>query len=286
MDTVVYDSPADFMSLAQPLLERKEVANSLMLGVGLGIKEDPLLYGSPPFTCSVGDGDSPRLLALMTPPHPLQLISLGGGYADTVAAVAEALAAGDWQVPSVTATAPVAEAFARVWTARTGQAYRISFRMRVHELARVIEPEYSPGEFRAAKDDEQDLLADWFLRFDASVHEHPRIDAAEAEKGIRQRLDGGDAFVWCDGEPVTMALRMRPTVHTACIGGVYTPPELRKRGYATSCVARLSQVILDSGKRSSCLFTDLANPTSNKIYRGIGYRPVRDYVSVEIGDRG
>jgi hypothetical protein len=62
------------------------------------------------------------------------------------------------------------------------------------------------------------------------------------------------------------------------VGGVYTPPELRNRGYATSCVAELSRNILQSGKEFCTLYTDLANPTSNSIYMKIGYKPVCDSV--------
>ena len=36
------------------------------------------------------------------------------------------------------------------------------------------------------------------------------------------------------------------------------------------------QAELDKGRRWCFLFTDLANPTSNRIYQAIGYRPVRD----------
>ncbi|GAH16253.1 unnamed protein product, partial [marine sediment metagenome] len=48
------------------------------------------------------------------------------------------------------------------------------------------------------------------------------------------------------------------------IGYVYTRKHERKKGYATSVVARLSENILSSGKKFCFLFTDLMNPTSNK----------------------
>jgi len=87
----------------------------------------------------------------------------------------------------------------------------------------------------------------------------------------------GDIFLWDDGRPVSVAARNRPTPHGISVGYVYTPPELRGRGYATSCVAALSQHLLDSGYEFCTLFTDLANPTSNDIYQQIGYRPICDY---------
>ena len=60
------------------------------------------------------------------------------------------------------------------------------------------------------------------------------------------------------------------------IGPVYTPPALRGRGYASACVARLSQDKLDEGRTFCFLYTDLSNPTSNHIYQEIGYEPVCD----------
>jgi hypothetical protein len=60
------------------------------------------------------------------------------------------------------------------------------------------------------------------------------------------------------------------------IGPVYTPPELRRRGYASAVTAATSQAELDKGRRFIFLFTDLANPTANKIYQAIGYEPVID----------
>ncbi len=50
----------------------------------------------------------------------------------------------------------------------------------------------------------------------------------------------------------------------------------RRQGYASSCVAALSQTLLDQGRKYCFLFTDLANPTSNHIYQAIGYQPICD----------
>ena len=67
------------------------------------------------------------------------------------------------------------------------------------------------------------------------------------------------------------------------IGGVYTPPDERRRGYATALVAEVSRIKLAEGKALCFLFTDLANPTSNSIYQKIGYRPVCDFAEYRFG---
>ncbi len=99
----------------------------------------------------------------------------------------------------------------------------------------------------------------------------------EARKMAVQRIEVGDVYLWDDGGPVSMAFRARPTPHGYTVTGVYTPPELRGRGYASACVAALSQRLLESGKQFCNLFTDLANPVSNSIYMKIGYKPVCDF---------
>ena len=65
----------------------------------------------------------------------------------------------------------------------------------------------------------------------------------------------------------------------ARIGPVYTPREHRGRGYASAAVAEVSRRLLDEGVRV-CLFTDQANPTSNRIYQALGYRPVVDMANL------
>ncbi len=93
---------------------------------------------------------------------------------------------------------------------------------------------------------------------------------------VLARIASGNIFLWHDQGPVSMAQKLRPTRHGISVSGVYTPPELRRRGYASSCVAALSQQLLDAGFAYCTLFTDLSNPTSNEIYQRIGYRPLGD----------
>lgn len=69
----------------------------------------------------------------------------------------------------------------------------------------------------------------------------------------------------------------RPVAGAVRVGPVYTPPALRGRGYAGTAVAEASRRALAGGARSCMLYTDLANPTSNKIYAEVGYRRAGDW---------
>ena len=72
-----------------------------------------------------------------------------------------------------------------------------------------------------------------------------------------------------------------PSFGVARVGPVYTPGAHRGRGYASVLTAHVSRLLRDSGTRV-CLFTDQANPTSNKIYAAIGYVPVVDMANLVI----
>ena len=83
---------------------------------------------------------------------------------------------------------------------------------------------------------------------------------------------------WFDpsGTAVSTASINRVVPGGAAISLVYTPPEHRGHGYGAAVTAATSKAVLDQGGSFCCLYTDLANPISNKIYARIGYRPVQD----------
>lgn len=112
---------------------------------------------------------------------------------------------------------------------------------------------------------------------DAAAVGEPQGEREEVCQAVEDRITRSSLFLWEDGRPVSMAAGSRQTTHGIVVNQVYTPPELRNRGYATSCVAALSQHLLDQGHTFCALFADLGNPTSNSIYQRIGYRPVVDF---------
>jgi predicted GNAT family acetyltransferase len=72
-----------------------------------------------------------------------------------------------------------------------------------------------------------------------------------------------------------------PSYGVSRVGPVYTPRKHRGRGIASRAVAEVSRLLRDSGERA-CLFTDQANPTSNRIYAALGFRPVVDMANLVI----
>jgi predicted GNAT family acetyltransferase len=122
------------------------------------------------------------------------------------------------------------------------------------------------------------------------LHEgRPGRDRAEATLEHRLSSPSAGILLWEDGGvPVSLAGWGGPTPNGIRVGPVYTPPELRGRGYATALSADLSQRLLDGrlfegGRRFCFLYTDLANPTSNAIYERVGYRRVAESAEIVFG---
>jgi predicted GNAT family acetyltransferase len=128
------------------------------------------------------------------------------------------------------------------------------------------------------------LLVDWWRAFavEALHDEDPEIGLIEQEVDHRLDAKGWGLVVWEDaGEPVSFAGFGGATPNGVRIGPVYTPPERRSNGYASALVASVSGDRLDEGKRFCFLYTDLANPTSNRIYERIGYEWVCESAEIE-----
>ena len=132
------------------------------------------------------------------------------------------------------------------------------------------------GRLREAGAEDHELAHAWL---DAFVEEATSGDSPEDAAGWLERNAAdpdGRLVLWEDGATVSLAACGGATPHGIRIGPVYTPPELRGRGYASALTAELTRQLLAGGRDFCFLFTDLANPTANSIYQRIGYRPVTD----------
>lgn len=274
-----YAKADNFLARMQPLLEAQEAVYGLMLGVAGAVAADPQRYGEhAPYFATVEDGGVIAAAAAMTPPYGVILYSERPDPQPGLDAIAHDLVEHGWFVFGVNARVPLGAHFAATWTRLLPARATVAVEERLFELRQVIHPSYSPGRMRHATPDDLELVAQWNVDFVAEAL--AGIEARDLD-GARRRAERGIAaqmiYLWDDGGPVSLAGLSRPTAHGISIGPVYTPPDRRGRGYASSLVAALSRRMLDDGRAFVTLFTDLANPTSNHIYQAIGYCPVCDY---------
>lgn len=277
LSTSQFASADAFLQHAQTALMQNEAANALMLGICLRLRDYPGRIQTAPFLFTIDSQPHQiRLAAIMTPPHNLILHCAGACDPSALDLLAGHLLAHGWILPGVLGPAEVSEAFARGWAQRTGCQARLHLRERGFELRQVVAPRPAPGQLRPAELADLPLLTEWVRAFyQDALHEEIPID--QSREMAAQRIEDRQLFLWGTNEPVSMAGVTRPTPHGIAVSFVYTPAGLRGRGYASNCVAALSQRLLDQGYQFCTLFTDLANPISNDIYQRIGYRPIIDY---------
>jgi predicted GNAT family acetyltransferase len=279
VDVEQLSDPGSFGARARPLLLADEARHNLILGLLTTIAEQPGYYPEQRFWL-VRDGGDVVGAAMQTPPH--NLIVARPQRAEALDALAASI--GD-DLPGVTGARPEAEIFAELWAARTRTRPRVEFEQRIYALTKVVPPRPAPGFAREARRSERSLLLGWFRDFTAEALHDPEPDEERLAANVDVRLDGTGAglLVWDDGEPVSLAGWGGRTPNGIRIGPVYTPPELRGRGYASAVVAALSEARLAAGSRFCFLYTDLANPTSNRIYADVGYGPVCDSLQYAFG---
>ena len=266
MDVSFTSDVEEYAAAVEAFLLGDPVLNNVALTVLAQLRDGvPFGNGRPAFAV-VRDGDIVVGAASRTPPHPLLLASM---CTDAIDALAEAWPADD--APGVTGIADTSAIFAARWAARTGRSARRTLVLRIYRLSAVTAASEVPGALRPASMDDADLVTAWAVAFSGDTG----ATLGDVRPRIVHRIAARHVFLWeLSGRPVAL------TVHGPAVGGivrislVYTPPELRRRGYATACVADVSRLALDDGARGCMLYADLANATSNAIYQRLGYWPV------------
>jgi predicted GNAT family acetyltransferase len=265
---------AIFAERALPFLERDPVRNNN----AYSIVAERHLAGWPTepdalWVSVEDDGGELVGLAIRTPPRPVVLTDMPQAAA---LALADHLGASHPRLPGVFGPVEPARRFALRWAALTGARVAPTEGRRLFRLHQLIPPTQVPGRLREARLDDRDLLIRWSAAF--SLEATPTFPQPDPARPIDTRLaHGGMLWLWeLSGRPVSSLWLHLPAAGVIRISGVYTPSEHRRRGYASACVAAASQAALDRGAVACVLNTDLANPTSNRIYQAIGYRPVRD----------
>jgi predicted GNAT family acetyltransferase len=265
-----------FLTRAGAFLAAHEAEHNLPLGLLGRLRVEPRLYGFDPTFVVAEDGDSVVGCLLRTPPHGVVLSRFES--LEAVDPVAEAVLDMHPGLPGAVGPNDVVARFAATWSRLTGVEARIVIRQRVHAAAAVGVVPVAPGRMREACLGDIPIILDWLRAFAAeALGDAPHVEDVEETYRRREADPDGAWLLWDDGGPVSLAAYGTPTPTGTRVGPVYTPPEHRGRGYATSLVAELTAERLASGLAFCFLFTDLANPTSNAIYARIGYEPVADW---------
>ena len=177
----------------------------------------------------------------------------------------------DFIPPGVLAKSELARCFADAFCGSDGNTLKMT--MKLMRLDKLAEYKQAPGFYRLLTEEDLAYTPSWEHAFciDCGLPSYTYTDNLER---IKSRLGKDIHYMWEDGEPVSQAVYGRDTPNGAAVNWVYTPPQFRGRGYATSVVAVLTKSLLDRGKKFCYLFADAANPASCAVYHKLGYYDV------------
>ena len=186
-----------------------------------------------------------------------------------VEAMVGAIAEAGFSLPGVNGDATAN--FAGHWSEQRRSAVTPFQGSRLYEWMEPGETRDVGGRLRQALPSDRNLMIEWTRGFSVEIGE----PADDTEARVARQLAERELWLWDDGEAMSMAVGRKPVEGVVRISGVYTPANKRNQGYAAACVHGLSRHMRDAGFLC-VLYTDLANPTSNSIYRRIGYRAVAE----------
>ncbi len=281
VEILSHNHASELISLSGTYLERNESENNLPIGLAYRLAEDPHYYGpeSPLLLSILGQGKVVGV-AVRTPPHRIILSRIDANIQVAIVHLIRYLRGVNTRIPGVVGPAAEVQAFSDCWIEdQHSVSPRIVMRLRVFEARQVADLPLSQGKLRLARMDDHLLMAQWFVAFSEEIGEP--ADLESAKKRAEQHIKARRLYIWDRCAPVSIAAATRPTRNGTTINWVYTPPEHRNKGYATSCVWSLTKKMLTDGYSFCSLFTDLSNPTSNSIYTKIGYIPIGDALALD-----
>jgi predicted GNAT family acetyltransferase len=266
--------PHAFLDAAGAFLHADPARNSVILTRVESMRESDGRDGMLGFWQAPGEAVSGAFMH--TPPYPAALAAMPDAAA---AALAGDLADAGRALPGVNGNPEACQVFGAAWADRTGATVAVHRRMRLHRLDALVPPDpMPPGEAVVATSEHRDLIVAWYEAFAAEIDEP---SAGDVRPQVDDRLSHAGITLWIDGgEPVSLAGRTRTVAGAARVAPVYTPLEHRGRGYGAAATAAVTRAALDEGVAEVLLYTDLANPTSNRLYARLGYKPVEDTVSL------
>ncbi len=282
-ELVCHASPADFLERAESWLLAREAEYNLHLSLAYARRgaaddradEADAAVGTDVLFGTVEQEGVVVGCVIRTPPHKLLVTSIPSESArDIVETVAEVYD----QIPAVLGPADSAVAVASAWVALRGGGWETGMQQRIYQLDAVVPVRPVSGVMRLATMEDLESLAEWGAGF-ARDAGHAFLPESEQ---ISRMIERQALRIWQDERPVSMAVAQGETPNACRVGYVYTPPEVRRRGYASALVADLSQHMLDSGLSFCVLYTDFSNPTSNAIYQRIGYEAICDVRDINI----
>ncbi|WP_085506344.1 GNAT family N-acetyltransferase [Thalassobacillus devorans] len=272
MEVKEYKDPKEYLHKVEPLLMKQEAMNNLPLGIAERLKKQP----AEADLITIENGGEVVYTLLHTMRNQWVLPAC-----DTDQSVIEMAACylydNGYPVDGIVGKAEGAAVFKDACSKKSKRTSYIHMKQLVYRLDQLEQIHVNGGKLKVAEESDKALIAEWLRFFGREAGERSIME--DAETLAEHMVKSGSMHLWIvNGTPVSMVNQSRSTKHGATVNAVYTPDEYKRKGYATQAVWALTEKLLEQGYRFCSLYTDAENPTSNSIYKKIGYYPIGESV--------
>lgn len=272
---IIHKSPQEFLDHNLSCLMQNELANNLTLGIPLGLNNKNIQNNNYRFISVINENNKAEAVSVNISPR--LMISGNLNSEDSIKLIAEYFNDSDYPVTSIIGEKGIPEMFTKNFKGKIKWGRDLI----VHTLTKTKDIKLSSGKLEPSNENDLPQLAEFRYGFDLDTFGYSRSDRNKLYSETETNIKKKNLFVWKDnGEIVSMAVIMRNTQKIAIIGRVYTPKDLRGKGYGTSTVHTLSNEILKRGFPVCALFTDKLNLASAQIYSKIGYKTEMEFTDI------
>jgi len=271
MKLISVKDPQAFQKRVLSFLLEKQAQNCLGIGIIETLVNCPDVFQEY-YLWLIEDNGAIKGVSWWTPPHPIGLSEMPEIAIETLL---EEVLHLPQQLSSVIGPKPQADLFRDSYIKKTQRTLLSSMEQRIYQASKATLPFEVQGQMRVATSNDLELVSKWSYAFakDCGLG----LDEERIKSIATRSIQQGNRFLWeINGLASAMAGVSGPTPSGIRISSVYTPDNLRGRGYASAIVCGVTNRMISEGKRFCFLYTDLSNPTSNSIYQRLGYLPVCD----------
>lgn len=272
---IIHKTAQEYLYLNHSFLMENELANNLTLGVTLSLENKNIENPDHRFISVVNRNGKTEAVSVNISPR--MMISGNPNSKNAIKLISDYFNNTGFPITSIIGEKGLPEMFAKNFFKNKTSGRDLV----VHQLTKTNDLKLSSGRLEPANEIDLPKLAEFRYGFDIDTFGYSRSDKNKLYSETEVNIKKKNLFVWKDNrEIVSMAVIMRNTQNIAIIGRVYTPKDLRGKGYGTSIVHSLSNEILKRGLPVCALFTDKLNLTSTKVYYNVGYRPVMEFTDI------
>ncbi|WP_315948909.1 GNAT family N-acetyltransferase [Paenibacillus violae] len=266
-----------FKKEVSSFLEQDEAANNLLLGVLQSLSEQD---ATPLLMAALWKNDDLGLVLFQTHPKQIILSKPTALSSQDIHELGQKLVQTVQPIPGFIGEKKITTELALYVSQALGTHAKIHMEQTIYKLEKVKNTLQTNGKLRRVIASDHAVIKEWIYQFCQETNQPLSLDEASIKATFL--INKGNLVAWeVNEELVSMASATRPTQHNITISYVYTPSNQRKKGYASDCVSDFTQRLLDRGYQTTSLYADQSNPTSNYVYRQIGYEPIMDSIVIQ-----